>query len=199
MFCILEAISCCNMSPTHIQLRKINNKLSDYISNEGKDIKRKAETAAKERMIVSLHCEAGWRRWLNSWSLSLVLLQLLLSLDPKILHVCLSYPRHSVSESGLAPLAVWFKLLFQLWQRWLLFYFKNYLIPSVLNDGFYETTERHLLGGGSHMEKECWVEMIRFISASLLFIVAYKKLNKSKVPTHKTHHPGADTLLLAAY
>lgn len=42
--------------------------------------------------------------------------------------------------------------------------------------------------------------MIQLISTSLVFIVfvAYRKVSKSKVPTHKTHHPVADTLLLAA-
>lgn len=42
--------------------------------------------------------------------------------------------------------------------------------------------------------------MIQLISTSLVFIVfvAYRNISKSKVPTHKTHHPVADTLLLAA-
>lgn len=73
MFCILEAMSCCYMYSAHTQLWKINNKWSDYIPNEGKDIRRTEETAAKERMTVSSQCKAGWRRprvaeLLKSWT-----------------------------------------------------------------------------------------------------------------------------------
>lgn len=117
MFCKLEAMSCCDISSTHTQLWKINNKWSDYIPNEGKDIRRKVETAAKERMIVSSHCKAGWRQprvaeLLKSWTSCMF-----------------AYPTH---------ITQFHRIILSLWQRRLLFYFKDYLIPSDLNDGFYE-------------------------------------------------------------